>query len=57
MTIPAVSADKISEAMDRFDKELRTSPQWANWEGNQRYRYAIKRDDKLYPVKKIIAIS
>jgi hypothetical protein len=57
MPIPPVSADKIFEAMYRFDNELRTNPQWANWESNQAHRYAIKNDDKLYPVKQIIAMA
>jgi AAA domain (dynein-related subfamily)/Mrr N-terminal domain len=57
MPIPPVSADQISTAIDRFDNELGTNPQWANWESNQAHRYAIKRDDKLYPVKQIIAMA
>jgi hypothetical protein len=57
MSIPPVSADKISEAMDRFDRELRATSQWSNWESNRAHRYAIKRGGKLYPVKQIIAMA
>jgi uncharacterized protein (DUF697 family) len=57
MPIPPVSADKISAAMDRFDSELRADSQWINWESNQAHRYAIKRGDKLYPVKQVIAMA
>jgi len=57
MPIPPVSADKISEAMNRFDRDLRANSQWANWESNQAHRYAIKKGDKLYPVKQIIAMA
>jgi len=57
MPIPAVLADRIFEAIGRFDNELRTTPQWANWESNQTHRYAIKRGDRLYPVKQIIAMA
>ncbi len=57
MSIPPVSADKISQAMDRFDSELRANSQWKDWESNLAHRYAIKKDDKLYPVKQIIAMA
>ncbi len=56
MPIP-VSADKISAAMDRFDRELRGNSQWANCESNQAHRYAIRKGDKLYPVKQVIAMA
>jgi hypothetical protein len=57
MSIPPVSSDQVSEAMDRFDSELRADSQWANLENNQAHRYAIKKGDKLYPVKQIIAMA
>jgi hypothetical protein len=57
MSIPTVSADKITEAMNRFDSELRSNQQWTNWENNLAHRYAIKRGDRLYPVKQIIAMA
>lgn len=57
MPIPAISAEEISKAMDRFDKELRTNLSWVDWEGNQAYRYAIVREGKLYPVKQIISMA
>ena len=57
MALPSVAADAISSAMDRFDNDLRTSPQWTNWEDNQSHRYAIKKDGKLYPVKQIVSMA
>ena len=57
MALPSVAADKISSAMAQFDNELRTSPQWVNWEDNQSYRYAINKDGKLYPVKQIVSMA
>lgn len=57
MTIPAVSSAKIKEAMTRFDAEVRSSPQWANWEDNRAHQYAIAAGDELYPVKQIIAMA
>jgi hypothetical protein len=57
MTISPVSAEKISQAMDRFDRELRANPQWVNWENGQTHRYAIKKGAMLYPVKQVIAMA
>jgi 5-methylcytosine-specific restriction enzyme A len=57
MPLPSVDAEEISAALDRFDHELRNDPQWVNWQNNQAHRYAISKDDKLYPVKQIIAMA
>ncbi|MCP3468276.1 hypothetical protein [Bradyrhizobium sp. CCGUVB23] len=57
MSIPSVSAEEIAKTLDRFDKELRASPQWADWESNQAHRYAIERDGSRYPVKQIISMA
>ena len=57
MAIPPVAADQISSAMARFDAELRTTSQWAEWENHRSHRYAIKKDGKLYPVKQIISMA
>jgi hypothetical protein len=35
MAIPPVAADQISSAMARFDTELRTTSQWADWENHR----------------------
>ena len=57
MPLPSVSAEQISLAMARFDNELRTNPEWVNWEDNQSHRYAISKDNKLYPVKQIVSMA
>src|SRR4051794_15320975 len=57
MPLPPVSATELSNAMDRFDAELRATPQWLNWEENQSYRFAARREGKLYPVKQVIALA
>jgi 5-methylcytosine-specific restriction protein B len=57
MPLPPVSANHITAAMLRFDNNLRSSPQWLTWETNQAHRFAIKKDQKLYPVKQIIAMA
>jgi hypothetical protein len=55
MPLPQVPPDAISVAMRRFDSELRTSPEWANWEANHSHRFAIKKENGLYPVKHVIS--
>src|SRR5579872_4720759 len=57
MALPPVSASEISDAMDRFDIQLRATPQWLKWEENQSHRFAIRREGKLYPVKQVIALA
>jgi hypothetical protein len=57
MPIPSVNANEIFAALVRFDAELRSTPQWTSWEENQAHRFAVRKDDKLYPVKQIIAMA
>ena len=57
MAIPTVSADKILAAMAQFDNELRADTHWTNWENNQAHQFAIKNENKLYPVKQIISMA
>lgn len=57
MAIPNVSADKIFAAMTQFDEELRSNAHWVNWENNQAHQFAIRTEDKRYPVKQIIAMA
>jgi 5-methylcytosine-specific restriction enzyme B len=49
--------DKILAAIARFDKELRADSHWANWENNQAHQFAIRNENKLYPVKQIISMA
>lgn len=55
--IQPVERDRILDALRRFDEELRGSPQWANWEEREKYRYAIGHEGRRYPVKKIISLA
>lgn len=57
MTIPVVTAAKMAAALEKFDTDLRALPEWAGWEENQAYRYAIRSRGKLYPVKKIVSMA
>ncbi len=55
--VPDVPREKIIEAMERFDIELRESPKWKSWEGKRNHKYAIKYEDRLYPEKEIIILA
>ncbi len=57
MAIPEVSPSALQEAMDRFDKEFRNTPYWANWKQDETYKYAIQQNGQLYPVKQIVSLA
>lgn len=57
MSIPEVSPVALQEAMDRFDKELRSTPYWAKWQADATYKYAIERNGQLYPVKQVVSLA
>ena len=50
MTIgPGTKAD-IERAIRQFDGELRDTPDWADWESNNNYKYALLRENgQRYP--------
>jgi hypothetical protein len=43
--------------MKRFDREMRDTPEWLDWENNQAYKYAIEHDGLRYPVKQIVSMA
>jgi predicted HNH restriction endonuclease len=43
--------------MGRFDRELRDTSDWAEWEQNRAHRYAIRQEGRRYPVKQIISMA
>jgi 5-methylcytosine-specific restriction enzyme B len=55
--IPDVSRTKLLQAIEEYDTNLRDTPEWANWESKDTYKYAIVHDDKRYPVKQIIRMA
>ncbi len=57
MALPPVNPTRIDEALDRFDREERASPEWQGWEARKRYKYAIAKNGRLYPPKEIIALA
>ncbi|RMV72718.1 HNH endonuclease [Pseudomonas caricapapayae] len=57
MAIPAVEKKAIEQALKKFDKELRNRPDWATWESNRSYKFAIQVEGQLYPAKKIVSLA
>jgi predicted HNH restriction endonuclease len=57
MPIPPATAETLRDAMGRFDRDLRSTPDWAGWEQNRAHRYAIEQDGRRYPVKQIVSMA
>jgi hypothetical protein len=55
--IPETTRERMLEAMERFDRESRDSPEWSNWEQRESHKYAIELNNHRYPVKKIVSIA
>jgi 5-methylcytosine-specific restriction enzyme A len=56
-TIPAVDRDAILNALDVFDHEYRNTKEWESWTGKENHHFAIKHDEKLYPVKLTVSLA
>ncbi len=54
---PEVSAEQISSALDKFDFELRSVPEWAEWSSKESFKYAIFHNFNIYPVKQIVSMA
>src|ERR1700739_815202 len=57
MTLRDVSAERLREALEQFDREFRNTPDFANWERNLAYKWAIEVNGRRYPVKKIVSLA
>ena len=57
MPIPVVATEALADAMARFDRDFRDATEWASWEQNKAYLYAIEHDGRRYPVKQIISMA
>jgi Mrr restriction endonuclease-like protein len=57
MALPSIDPARIDEALAQFDREERASPKWQGWEARENYKYAIAKNDRLYPPKEIIALA
>src|SRR5688500_18365550 len=55
--IPETTREAVLEAIERFDRELRESPEWANWDQKDSHKYAIDHAGHRYPVKKIVSLA
>jgi hypothetical protein len=55
MPIPLVDRTRIGEVMAQFDRNERSSAKWEGWEKKGNHKYAITNNDRLYPVKEIVA--
>lgn len=57
MSIPQVDAQKITEALSQFDRELRDTSEWKDWDANKAQTYAIDYEGRRYPPKKIVSLA
>ncbi|MEQ7919324.1 HNH endonuclease signature motif containing protein [Xanthomonas sp. WHRI 1810A] len=57
MAIPAVEKQALDQAIKKFDREFRNTPDWATWESNRAHKFAIRVHDQLYPAKKILSLA
>jgi hypothetical protein len=57
MPIPHVSPEALRDAMETFDRELRDTSDWADWEQNRAHRYALDHEGQHYPVKQIVSLA
>ncbi len=55
--IPETSREQLTEAVNRFDRELRDSLTWQGWQEKLSQRWALQHDGKLYPPKQIISLA
>jgi hypothetical protein len=57
MPIPNVPTEDLRNAMGQFDRELRVTSDWHDWEQNKAHRYAIEYSGQHYPVKQIVSMA
>lgn len=57
MALPETTKEQVLEAIGRFDRELRSRAEWAGWEGNGNFEYALEHAGSLYPPKEIISLA
>jgi hypothetical protein len=57
MKLPDVGREAILDALRHFDKDLRTEPEWADWELNFNYDWAVVENGQQYPVKLVVELA
>ncbi len=55
--ISASTTENVIKALERFDQDYRSNPEWIDWENKQNHKYAIRYQKRLYPVKQIISLA
>lgn len=54
--LPDVPAARIEQALRDFDQQKHAAG-WADWEDNEKYKYALEWQGQHYPVKKIVSLA
>jgi 5-methylcytosine-specific restriction protein A len=54
---PDVSVNQVISAMDRFDAEFSSDPEWLDWSSKESFKYAIFHNFNIYPVKQIVSMA
>ena len=57
MTIGPCTADDVQKAMQRFDLEMRDTPEWRQWEGDKNHKLAFVSNGRRYPMKEVISMA
>ena len=55
--ISASTTEDVLKALEKFDQDYRSNPEWVDWENKQNYKYAIRYQERLYPVKQIVSLA
>jgi hypothetical protein len=48
--LPPTIREAFLDAMTRFDQEMRSEPDWQDWEQDPHYKYASDWNGRHYPV-------
>src|SRR5438477_13164627 len=57
MAIPQVERSVVEKALAEFDAHLRDTDEWADWEDDVHYKWAIVSNGRRYPPKQIIRMA
>jgi len=57
MAIVDVDANAVRGAIARFDREMRETEDWAGWENQPRFKYALVEEGRKYPPKEIVSLA
>jgi len=57
MSIAACTEGDVRNAMLRFDAEIRSLPEWAQWDEKKNHKFAFVDEGRRYPMKEIISMA